>query len=119
MATNTVGQDSQTNELFVHTHPAFTEILKDMALNKGERLLLTCGATGIPPPKITWAFNNNSIPGEKKSINFSSNVASLQNSYVQESLLVINLCISSKKDYVNSVNFTFNPAIILLHDWIS
>lgn len=65
MATNTVGQDSQTIDLSVHTHPAFTEILGDRALNKGERLLLACGATGIPPPKITWAFNNNIIPGEE------------------------------------------------------
>ncbi|KAI5614770.1 hemicentin-1 isoform X1 [Silurus asotus] len=62
VATNTVGQHSQTIDLYVHTHPAFTEILGDMALNKGERLLLACGATGIPPPKITWAFNNNIIP---------------------------------------------------------
>ncbi|XP_053542916.1 hemicentin-1 isoform X1 [Ictalurus punctatus] len=62
VATNTVGQDSQTIDLSVHTHPAFTEILGDRALNKGERLLLACGATGIPPPKITWAFNNNIIP---------------------------------------------------------
>lgn len=67
VATNSVGQDSQTIDLSVYTHPAFSEILEDMALNKGERLLLACGATGIPPPKITWAFNNNIIPGEDKT----------------------------------------------------
>ncbi|XP_053178575.1 hemicentin-1 [Scomber japonicus] len=62
VATNAVGQDSQTVMLSVHTHPVFTELLGDVALNKGERLLLTCGVSGIPPPKITWAFNNNIIP---------------------------------------------------------
>ncbi|XP_051232997.1 hemicentin-1 isoform X2 [Dicentrarchus labrax] len=62
IATNSVGQDSQTVTLSVHTHPVFTELLGDVALNKGERLLLSCGVSGIPPPKITWAFNNNIIP---------------------------------------------------------
>ncbi|XP_016146102.1 hemicentin-1-like [Sinocyclocheilus grahami] len=62
VGTNSVGQDSHTIGLSVHTHPAFTELLGDVALNKGERLLLTCGVAGIPPPKITWAFNNNIIP---------------------------------------------------------
>ncbi|XP_035509461.1 hemicentin-1 [Morone saxatilis] len=62
IATNAVGQDSQTVTLSVHTHPVFTELLEDVALNKGERLLLSCGVSGIPPPKITWAFNNNIIP---------------------------------------------------------
>lgn len=68
VASNSVGQDSQTIDLSVHTHPAFTEILGDASLNKGERLLLACGATGIPQPQITWAFNNNIIPGEKNNI---------------------------------------------------
>lgn len=63
VATNSVGQDSQTTTLSVHTHPIFTELLGDVALNKGERLLLACGVSGIPPPKITWAFNNNILPG--------------------------------------------------------
>lgn len=67
VASNTVGQDSQTVDVSVHTHPVLTEILGDMSLNKGERLLLACGATGIPPPKITWVFNNNIIPGEEKN----------------------------------------------------
>lgn len=67
VATNAVGQDSRTVTLSVHTHPVFTELLGDVALNKGERLLLACGVSGIPPPKITWAFNNNIIPGMETS----------------------------------------------------
>lgn len=63
VATNAVGRDSRTTTLSVHTHPAFTELLVDVTLNKGERLLLACGVNGVPPPKITWAFNNNIIPG--------------------------------------------------------
>ncbi|XP_045905935.1 hemicentin-1 [Micropterus dolomieu] len=62
VATNAVGQDSRTVSLSVHTQPVFTELLRDVALNKGERLLLACGVSGIPPPRITWAFNNNNIP---------------------------------------------------------
>ncbi|XP_068563703.1 hemicentin-1 [Cebidichthys violaceus] len=62
VATNAVGQDSRTTTLSVHTHPVFTELLGDVAPNKGERLLLACGVSGIPPPRITWAFNNNIIP---------------------------------------------------------
>uniref|UniRef100_A0A673IBQ3 Hemicentin-1 n=1 Tax=Sinocyclocheilus rhinocerous TaxID=307959 RepID=A0A673IBQ3_9TELE len=69
VATNSVGQDSRTIGLSIHTHPAFTELLGDVALNKGERLLLTCGVTGIPPPKITWAFNNNIIHAQYDHVN--------------------------------------------------
>ncbi|XP_053341492.1 hemicentin-1 [Clarias gariepinus] len=72
VATSSVGQDSQTFDLSVHTHPAFTETLGDVALNKGERLVLACGATGIPPPKITWAFNNNIIPAHYNHVNGQS-----------------------------------------------
>ncbi|XP_036834633.1 hemicentin-1 isoform X2 [Oncorhynchus mykiss] len=69
VATNTVGQDSQTVSLSVHTQPAFTVLLADMALNKGERLVMACGVTGIPPPKITWAFNNIIIPAHYDHVN--------------------------------------------------
>ncbi|XP_063057327.1 hemicentin-1 isoform X2 [Engraulis encrasicolus] len=69
IATNSVGQDSQTVTLAVHTHPEFTELLGDVSLNKGERLLLVCGATGIPPPKISWTFNNNIIPAQLEHVN--------------------------------------------------
>lgn len=48
IATNDLGQDSKTVTLSVHTHPAFTELLGDVSLNKGERLLLSCSVTGIP-----------------------------------------------------------------------
>ncbi|XP_031169752.1 hemicentin-1 isoform X2 [Sander lucioperca] len=69
VATNAVGQDSRTTTLSVHTHPLFTELLGDVALNKGERLLLACGVSGIPPPRITWAFNNNIIPVHYDHVN--------------------------------------------------
>ncbi|XP_069009305.1 hemicentin-1 [Embiotoca jacksoni] len=61
-ATNSVGQDSWTVTLSVHTHPVFTELLGDVALNKGDRLVLGCAVSGIPLPRITWAFNNNIVP---------------------------------------------------------
>lgn len=49
--------------LSVQTHPVFTELLGDVALKKGQRLLLACGVNGIPMPHITWAFNNKIVPG--------------------------------------------------------
>ncbi|KAG5850585.1 hypothetical protein ANANG_G00084020 [Anguilla anguilla] len=69
IATNDVGQDRRTFTLSVHTHPAFTELLGDVSLNKGERLLLSCGVTGIPTPEITWVFNNNIIPAHYDHVN--------------------------------------------------
>lgn len=63
VATNSVGRDSWTVMLLVHTHPIFTELLGDVDLNKGERLMLACGVSGIPLPRITWTFNNENIPG--------------------------------------------------------
>nr|XP_061790885.1 hemicentin-1-like [Nerophis lumbriciformis] len=62
VATNDVGHDSKTVILSVHTHPIFTHLVGDISLNKGERLLLDCGANGIPLPRITWAFNNKIMP---------------------------------------------------------
>ncbi|XP_056291030.1 hemicentin-1-like isoform X2 [Pseudoliparis swirei] len=62
VATNAVGRDSRPTTLSVHTRPVFTERLADVALNKGERLLLACGVGGVPPPRITWAFNDNVVP---------------------------------------------------------
>ncbi|XP_068599564.1 hemicentin-1 [Brachionichthys hirsutus] len=59
VATNILGQDSWTVALSVHTHPVFTELLGDVTVNKGDRLLMACGVSGIPLPTITWAFNNN------------------------------------------------------------
>lgn len=63
VATNSVGEDSWTLMLSVHTHPHFTELLADVSLNKGERLVLACGVSGIPPPTIKWTMNNRIIPG--------------------------------------------------------
>uniref|UniRef100_A0A3B5LKZ5 Hemicentin 1 n=1 Tax=Xiphophorus couchianus TaxID=32473 RepID=A0A3B5LKZ5_9TELE len=62
VATNSVGEDSWTVTLSVHTHPSFTKLLIDVSLNKGERLVLTCGVSGIPTPTIKWIMNNKNIP---------------------------------------------------------
>ncbi|MGH0131433.1 UNVERIFIED_CONTAM: hypothetical protein FKN15_007170, partial [Acipenser sinensis] len=69
VASNVVGQDSKTMSLTVHVHPAFTELLEDASLNKGERLMLSCGAVGVPTPRITWAFNNNIVPAQFDNVN--------------------------------------------------
>ncbi|XP_066048296.1 hemicentin-1 [Chamaea fasciata] len=69
IATNTAGEDTHTVALTVHVLPAFTELPGDVALTKGEQLRLTCKATGIPVPRITWTFNNNIIPAQYDDVN--------------------------------------------------
>ena len=62
-AKNVAGEDTHTVTLVVHVLPAFTELPGDVTLTKGEQLRLTCRATGVPVPRISWTFNNNIIPG--------------------------------------------------------
>ncbi|XP_062437683.1 hemicentin-1 [Rhea pennata] len=69
IANNAAGEDTHTVTLMVHVLPAFTELPGDIALTKGEQLRLTCKATGIPVPKITWTFNNNIVPAQYDDIN--------------------------------------------------
>ncbi|XP_043941249.1 hemicentin-1 [Protopterus annectens] len=69
IAINAVGQDQKTVNLTVHIFPEFTVIPEDISLNKGDQLVLTCGASGIPTPTITWTFNNNIIPAQYDSVN--------------------------------------------------
>uniref|UniRef100_A0A8C3N479 Hemicentin-1 n=1 Tax=Geospiza parvula TaxID=87175 RepID=A0A8C3N479_GEOPR len=69
IATNAAGEDMHTVTLTVHVLPAFTELPGDVALTKGEQLRLTCKATGVPVPRITWTFNNNIIPAQYDDVN--------------------------------------------------
>ncbi|KAM5295481.1 hemicentin-1 isoform 3-T3 [Glossophaga mutica] len=68
VANNAAGEDSRTVSLTVHVLPTFTELPGDVSLNKGEQLRLSCKATGIPLPKLTWTFNNNIIPAHFDSV---------------------------------------------------
>ncbi|KAM9212162.1 hemicentin-1 [Dugong dugon] len=69
VANNAAGEDTHTVSLTVHVLPTFTELPGDVSLNKGERLRLSCKATGVPLPKLTWTFNNNIIPAYFDSVN--------------------------------------------------
>ncbi|KAM6165457.1 hemicentin-1 [Erethizon dorsatum] len=69
VASNAAGEDTRTVSLTVNVLPTFTELPGDMSLNKGEQLRLSCKATGIPLPKLTWTFNNNIIPAHFDSVN--------------------------------------------------
>ncbi|XP_060132638.1 hemicentin-1 isoform X1 [Zootoca vivipara] len=69
IASNVAGEDTHTVNLTVHVLPTFTELPGDLALNKGERLQLTCKATGVPVPQISWTFNNNIIPAQYDGVN--------------------------------------------------
>ncbi|XP_021098568.1 hemicentin-1 [Heterocephalus glaber] len=69
VANNAAGEDTHTVSLTVNVLPTFTELPGDVSLNKGEQLQLSCKATGIPLPKLTWTFNNNIIPAHFDSVN--------------------------------------------------
>ncbi|XP_075384531.1 hemicentin-1 isoform X2 [Tenrec ecaudatus] len=69
VANNAAGEDTHTVSLTVHVLPTFTELPGDVSLNKGEQLRLSCRATGVPLPKLTWTFNNNIIPAHFDSVN--------------------------------------------------
>uniref|UniRef100_A0A8C6QPP1 Hemicentin-1 n=1 Tax=Nannospalax galili TaxID=1026970 RepID=A0A8C6QPP1_NANGA len=69
VASNAAGEDTHTVTLTVHGLPTFIELPGDLSLNKGEQLQLSCKATGIPLPKLTWTFNNNIIPAHFDSVN--------------------------------------------------
>ncbi|XP_072421818.1 hemicentin-1-like isoform X1 [Chiloscyllium punctatum] len=60
-AVSAAGKASHDIRLFVSVQPAFTELPADVSLHKGERLLLTCAAKGLPIPLISWNFNNKPI----------------------------------------------------------
>ncbi|XP_004688211.1 PREDICTED: hemicentin-1 [Condylura cristata] len=68
VANNAAGEDTHTVSLTVHVLPTFTELPGDISLNKGEQLRLSCRATGVPLPKLTWTFNNNIIPAHFDSV---------------------------------------------------
>ncbi|XP_007935886.1 hemicentin-1 [Orycteropus afer afer] len=68
VANNAAGEDTHTVSLTVHVLPTFTELPGDVSLNKGEQLRLSCKATGVPLPKLTWTFNNNIIPAHFDSV---------------------------------------------------
>lgn len=63
-ASNIVGKDSHTISITIQYGPSFTELPSDVSLNKGEKLRLTCKATGSPRPQITWTFKHKSTPGK-------------------------------------------------------
>ncbi|XP_055962583.1 hemicentin-1 [Sorex fumeus] len=68
VAANAAGEDTRTVTLTVHVLPTFTELPGDVALNKGDRLRLSCRATGLPLPRLTWTFNNNILPAHFDSV---------------------------------------------------
>ncbi|ELV11507.1 Hemicentin-1 [Tupaia chinensis] len=69
VATNAAGEDTHAVRLTVHVLPTFMELPGDVSLNTGEQLRLSCRATGIPLPKLTWTFNNNIIPAHFDGVN--------------------------------------------------
>ncbi|XP_056379622.1 hemicentin-1 isoform X2 [Hyla sarda] len=68
-AINVAGKDSNTINLVIHYSPTFTELPSNVSLNEGEKLRLSCKATGNPSPKISWAHQDRVIaaqPGQNK-----------------------------------------------------
>ncbi|KAM3915384.1 hemicentin-1 [Leptodactylus fuscus] len=70
-AINVAGKDFHTVSLDIHYAPSFTELPSNASLNEGEKLRLSCKATGNPFPKITWAYKDKIIaaqPGQSKLV---------------------------------------------------
>ncbi|KAL0979469.1 hypothetical protein UPYG_G00185480 [Umbra pygmaea] len=63
VATNTAGTVRQHTRLSVNMRPAFKELPRDVTLNKGQRLSLSCHAQGTPTPAISWNINNRPYTG--------------------------------------------------------
>ncbi|XP_063796284.1 hemicentin-1 isoform X2 [Pseudophryne corroboree] len=72
MANNVAGTDFHTVVLTIHYRPSFTELPTNVSLNEGEKLQLSCKATGSPLPQITWANKDRIIiapAGRSKLLN--------------------------------------------------
>ncbi|XP_075689566.1 hemicentin-1 [Rhinoderma darwinii] len=69
-ANNIAGKDSHTVSLAIHYAPSFTELPSNVSLNEGEKLRLSCKATGNPSPKITWAYKDRIIAAQTGQSNF-------------------------------------------------
>ncbi|XP_075038771.1 hemicentin-1 [Mixophyes fleayi] len=63
-ANNVAGTDSHTVSLTIHYRPLFTELPTNVSLNEGEKLRLSCKATGNPYPQITWAYMDRIISAQ-------------------------------------------------------
>ncbi|XP_069772736.1 hemicentin-1-like [Narcine bancroftii] len=60
--TNLAGHMKKTFRLKVHSPPAFEEPLQEVVIQTaGSALVLSCHATGIPPPTTTWLKDGESI----------------------------------------------------------
>lgn len=58
--------------------PEFTEALKDLSVNDGEKLMLQCVVNGDPEPQITWSKNGKSISSsEIMNLKYKNGIATL------------------------------------------
>ncbi|KAM4642152.1 hemicentin-1 [Discoglossus pictus] len=61
-ARNMAGEDTHTVSITVLFQPTFIEFPRNVSLNEGEKLTLTCKATGSPEPQLTWSFKDKQLP---------------------------------------------------------
>ncbi|KAG8187812.1 hypothetical protein JTE90_001187 [Oedothorax gibbosus] len=54
MVTSSLGKDSFSAQLLVNVPPAITREPVDQTIEEGNFAALSCQATGVPPPTITW-----------------------------------------------------------------
>ncbi|XP_068096243.1 hemicentin-1 isoform X2 [Hyperolius riggenbachi] len=61
-ASNIAGKDWHMLSIITQYGPSFTERPSDVSVNVEDKLRLSCKATGIPFPQITWSFKEKIIP---------------------------------------------------------
>ncbi|XP_068771088.1 hemicentin-2 [Struthio camelus] len=68
LATNAVGQEEREFDVSVHVPPEFIQgsgSITNISVSLHGALTLTCEASGVPPPTVTWFWNNSPvIPGK-------------------------------------------------------
>lgn len=59
--------------------PKFSKELKDLTVNDGESLTLSCNVTGDPEPQVTWTKNNKPLSSsEVVDLKYKNGVATLR-----------------------------------------
>ncbi|XP_056019051.1 peroxidasin homolog isoform X8 [Ostrea edulis] len=74
----TPNQEIRTNKVqltYSRAPPSMLTTPSDVSGQVGRSVRLSCQATGIPPPTITWKFNDNTIiPGRKHAVDTVGNL---------------------------------------------
>ncbi|XP_076053538.1 hemicentin-1-like, partial [Oratosquilla oratoria] len=74
MVVNAAGRVYREIRVAVHVVPSFITLPRTAQVTRGERFVLTCEATGVPTPTITWLLNGTQVEGVGASSNGRSSL---------------------------------------------